>query len=234
MEVYFENNYKSIIDLEFLKHSYKNGKLQGASVLAKLLNIDENSPFKKEEFNKNIFKEFGIRRQIWNYITIFLKTNIMPVSNDFDVQEMMQVTTTLGGIPSIEEFYINYKNEKLQKRKKYNPQIPKEDHRQLFHWIICRDSEFSNFQRSSLSNNYTPCKLFRIASTSVTDYCYFRKLKVGIDLSEEYESDNDNKSESESEDEDEGEDESENVSEYEQVSVNQALSNIHLQLMEEE
>ena len=232
MEVYFEHNSKSIIDLEFLKHSYKNGKLQGASVLAKLLNIDENSPFKKEEFNKNIFKEFGIRRQIWNYITIFLKTNIMPVSNDFDVQEMMLVTTTLGGIPSIEEFYINYKNEKLQKRKKYNPQIPKEDHRQLFHWIICRDIEFSNFQRSSLSNNYTPCKLFRIASNSVTDYCYFRKPKDGIDLSDEYESESE--SESESENQNVSEDVSENVSEYEQVSVNQALSNIHLQLMEEE
>jgi hypothetical protein len=230
MEVYFEYNRKSILNFEFLKDSYKNGRLQGANVLAKLLKIDENSPFKEEEFNKNIFKEFGIRRHIWNYITIFLKTNIMPVSTDIAILDIMQVTTILGGIPSIDEYYINYQNEKLQKRKKYNPQKPCEDHKQLFHWIICKDTDFNFFQLqlTSKSKNYTACKIFRVAPSTVVEYCYFRKPKDGIDLSEEYVSEN------ESESEDIPELENENENEYEQVSVNQALSNIHLQLMEEE
>ena len=224
MEVYFEYNLKSIIDFEFLKDSYKNGRLQGANVLAKLLKLDDdNSPFKEEEFNKNIFKEFGIRRQIWNYITIFLKTNIMPVSSDLYILNIMEVSTILGGIPSIDEYYINY-----QKRKKYNPQKPCEDHKQLFHWIICKDTDFNYFQLqlTSKSKDYTACKIFRVVPSTVVEYCYFRKLKDGIDLSEEYESENENVIESE--------DIIENISEFEQVSVNQALSNIHLQLMEEE
>ena len=118
MEIFFEYNKKAIIDFDFLKESYKNGKLQGAHVLAKLLKIDENSPFKKEEFNKNMFKDFGIDRQSWSYITIFLKTNIMPVSDDFDIRKIMKVTTILGGIPSIDEYFINYENEKVKKKKK--------------------------------------------------------------------------------------------------------------------
>jgi hypothetical protein len=228
MEVYFEGyNSKSIIDFEFLKDSYKNGRLQGANVLAKLLKIDDNSPFKEEEFNKNIFKEFGIKRKIWNYITIFLKTNIMPISNDIDIREIMQVTTIFGGIPSIDEYYINYQNEKLQKRKKYNPQKPSEDYKQLFHWIICKDTDFNFFQLqlTSKSKHYTACKIFRVVPSTVVEYCYFRKLKDDIDLTEEYESENENENENENDSEDENE--------YEQLSVNQALSNIHLHLMEE-
>ena len=231
MEIYCDGyNSKTIIDFEFLKDSYKNGRLQGANVLAKLLKIDENTPFKEEEFNKNIFKEFGIRRQIWNYITIFLKTNIMPVSNDQDIRNIMEVSTILGGIPSIDEYYINYQNEKLIKRKKYNPQNPKEDHRQFYNWIIHKDTEFYTVQNSNNFKNYTACEIFRVVPNTVTEYCYFRKPKDGIDLSDEYESE----SESESEDIPELENENEIASEYEQVSVNQALSNIHLQLMEEE
>ena len=62
---------KSIVDFAFLKQSYENGRLQGADVLAKLLGIDDNTPFKVEEFNKNIFKDFDISCRIWNYIIIF-------------------------------------------------------------------------------------------------------------------------------------------------------------------
>ena len=221
MEIFFEYNKKAIIDFDFLKESYKNGRLQGAHVLAKLLQIDDNSPFKKEEFNKNLFKDFGINRQIWSYITIFLKTNIMPVSDDFDIRKIMKVTTILGGIPSIDEYFINYENEKVKKRKKYNPQNPKEDHKNLFHWIICKDREFQTFQNSNRFNNYTACKIFRVVPNTVTEYCYFRKLKDGIDLSEEYESDNNSESESESE------------YDNQNVDENQALSNIQLHLMEE-
>ena len=151
---------KSIVDFSFLKQSYENGRLQGANVLAKLLCIDENTPFKVEEFNKNIFKDFDISCRIWNYIIIFLKTGIMPVDNNLDILHIMEVSTILGGIPSIDEYYIEYKKKELKNKKKYNPQKPEEDDRQLYDWKIQKDTEFSNFQRSEIGKLYTPCKIF--------------------------------------------------------------------------
>lgn len=226
----FKYSSKSMVDFSFLKQSYENGRLQGADVLAKLLGIDDNTPFKVEKFNKNIFKDFDISCRIWNYIIIFLKTGIMPVDNYLDILHIMEVSIILGGIPSIDEYYIEYKKKELKNKKKYNPQKPEEDDRQLYDWKIQKDTEFSNFQRSEIGKLYTPCKIFRIAPSSVTEYVYFRKLKDNIDLSEEYEMNEEINEELDDEVSDDSDDE---VNEYEQLSVNQALSNIHLQLMEE-
>ena len=175
MEIDFKFNSKSIIDFDFLKQSYENGRLQGADVLAKLLCIDENSSFKKEDFNKNFFKDWDISCRIWNYIIIFLRTGIMPVDSYVDILQIMQVSIILGGIPSIDEYYIEYKKKEVKNKKKYNPQTPEEDDRQLYDWKIQKDTELSNFQRSETGKLYTPCKIFRIVPSSVIEYIYFRK-----------------------------------------------------------
>lgn len=231
MEIQFKNN-KTIVDFDFLRESYQNGRLKGAYVLAKLLNIDDNSSFKRE-FNQNLFVNFDINMKYWNYLIIFLKTGCIPCYSDYDINFLMEEITKLGGVPSLDEYYIKYYNDKLKNRKKYNPQKPEEDDRQLYDWIIQKDTQFQFFQQSELGKEYQACKIFRVISSSVTEYVYFRKVKDGVDLTNEF-IEIDNHSEKEKiEDLHEENLSDEEISEYEQPSINEVLSSIHLNLLTE-
>lgn len=248
MEIQFEYN-KTIVDFDFLKESYQNGRLKGANVLAKLLNIDDNSSFKKE-FNPNLFVDFNIKMKYWNYFIIFLRTGIMPCNCDYDINYLMEEITKIGGAPILDEYYIKYYNNKLKNRKKYNPQKPEEDDRQLYDWIIQKDSNFQFFQQSELGKEYQVCKIFRIATNSVTEFVYFRKVKDGIDLTNEFEDSFSNEhqevniepNDSVTNLSDEQQEvtnqnnhrlstnnsDEEEISEYEQPSINQVLSSFHV------
>jgi hypothetical protein len=179
MEVNFKF-YKGIVDFDFLKKSYINGRLKDSKVFAKLFRIDEKTPFKIENFNINIFKDFNIEQKTWIQLIIFLKTGNIPYlytnkTNDLILNNIMELSTKLGGIPFLDEFYKNYYLEKMKNIKKYNPQNPDEDYKILYDWKIVKDINFMIFQNQN--NDYEACRIFRIKETSVTEYVYFRKLK---------------------------------------------------------
>ncbi len=189
MEVNFINDNKGIIDLNSLKDIYLNGRLQEANVFAKLFQLDDNTPFKKEKFNINLFKDFDIELDHWYSLIIFLRTGLIPYQGDKKEEEkvlnnIIQVSVKLGGIPSLDIYYQNFYQEKIKNKKKYNPQNPEEDNRQLFHWKIVSDRSFGIFQKQN--NDYQATRIFRMTTSSVTEYVYFRKLKEGVDLSNEY------------------------------------------------
>lgn len=254
MEIQFEYN-KTIVDFDFLKESYKNGRLKGANVLAKLLNIDDNSSFKKE-FNPNLFVDFKIKMKYWNYFIIFLRTGIMPCNCDYDMNYLMEEITKIGGAPILDEYYIKYYNNKLKNRKKYNPQKPEEDCRQLYDWVIQKDTNFKFFQQSELGKEYQACKIFRIVSSSVTEYVYFRKVKDGVDLTNEFIDNFSNEQQdfnteandastnlSDEQQEvtnqnnviaENNDSEREEISEWEQPSINQVLSSFHTHYQNEQ
>jgi hypothetical protein len=182
MEVNFTNN-KGLIDLNFLKDIYLNGRLKGANVFAKLFQIDDNSPFKKEDFNINLFNNFEIGLDDWLSLMIFLKTGIIPYQEgereEKILNNIMIISIKLGGIPSLDLYYQEFYHEKRKKKKKkYNPQNPEEDYKKLFLWKIAKDSQFNIFQNNN--PDYQATKIFRVVISSVTEYVYFRKLKKDI------------------------------------------------------
>lgn len=114
---------KGIIDFDFLINSYKkNGRLKDANVLAKLFAIDDNTPFKKENFNKDLFINFDISLQHWNDLIIFLKTGITNFKGNEKIEEntlvdLMYLTTKLGGIPSFDKYYEEFYEQKMINKK---------------------------------------------------------------------------------------------------------------------
>ena len=178
--VKFIYNKKGIIDFDFLINSYKNGRLKDANVFAKLFAIDDNTPFKKENFNKDLFINFDISLQHWNDLIIFLKTGITNFKGNEKMEEntlvdLMYLTTKLGGIPSFDKYYEEFYEQKMINKKKYNPQTPEEDYKQMYIWKIQKDSNIYDFQ--NMCNDYEACKIFRVVPTTVIEYVYFRKLK---------------------------------------------------------
>lgn len=178
MEIEFNNNKTTIVDFDFLRESYKNGRLKGADVLAKLLNINDNSSFKKE-FNPKLFVNFDINMKYWNYFIIFLRTGIIFNSN---INYIMEEITKLGGVPLLDKYYIKYN--KLKNCKEYNPQKPEEDFRQLYDWVILTTTNLKSFQVSELGKQYQACTIFK-NNGGITDYIYFRKkVKKNVELVE--------------------------------------------------
>lgn len=175
MKVEFLNGESAFIDFDFLKKSYLDGRLKGSIIFARLFGLDNETPFKKEDFNKDFFVNYHITFKIWNHFIIFLKTGF--IKNEYFLNDLMELSTKFS-IKSIDDYYIQFyeNNNKIKENlKNYNPQNPKEDIKQIYKWKICRDDNINKFQ--ICHSEYSACQIFRLPVNTVTEYVYFRKLK---------------------------------------------------------
>ena len=171
---------KRLIDFVFLKKSYKDGLLKNANVFAKLLGICDDDKFKKIEFknNNDLFLEFDITSNQWDNIILFLKFG--EIHDDY-LEELINTSTILGGIPSLDKYYKERTDSKKKFEKElenYNPLKPEDDIKKKYQWTTIRVEYHSNEKKMKLSeqgHSYCSKETIMAHHGEITDLIY-RKL----------------------------------------------------------
>ena len=148
MEFDFINNKKFIVDLEMLKNSYLNGRLENQHIFARLFCLDDNTPFKQnEKINKNIFINYDINISDWNHFITFIKNGIVPhlesKNGEYILNNINKLCNKLGGIYEFDKFYKKFYKEKEIEREIisiYNPLKPEEDIKNIYDWKLIDDT----------------------------------------------------------------------------------------------
>ena len=143
-----------IIDLHQLKY---NPRLEGAEIFKMLFGINDNSPFGNfpMQTDKNgyitLLQELMVSGKDWILFKIFLDQGVVPDYKNYltcgsgynsvssYLEDLNNICTKFGGIPSFELFYNNFYNYQKEKKEKeeyynYNPIKPEEDTKQLYQW----------------------------------------------------------------------------------------------------
>jgi hypothetical protein len=184
-----------IICKKFLK---KSKTLKNAPIFKELFSLNEKSKWKKLDMmidkngNITLLEELNISSFDWTALIKFIRINdskgitleeivSLNLFTEDEIESIYYTSIKLGGIGSIDEFYIKYNKleEKLSNdmKKKYNPQEPSEDYKKTYIWSITNDNVPSVTERISLLNDGYSCtsKTFR---EGITQYFYMRKEKT--------------------------------------------------------
>lgn len=198
----------TIVDMEFLKN---NEKLDGAYIFKKLFGLIEddqvfcyNLNF-DEESCATIFKDYCIKYEDWECLMYYLKyghikEETSPLSiiieNDkrtskygricTNVERLMQISNKLGGIPSIDKYYEDFKNRTIEhyikkKYETYNPENPKADKYNKYIWA----SHYSgSVTYMTFITDHKVSDGWSVASAQSTSFVWYRKLRDGTEENE--------------------------------------------------
>lgn len=127
-------------DMEFLEESYKNGRLKGANVFARLFNIIDDNLFANKEKNEFDLSNFEIYSSDWVLLVSFLRNGYLPASYDIeknilDLNYCYNTTIKLGGIPEFETYYETCTTFDPSCQI-YNPMKPSEDTKNVYSWRV--------------------------------------------------------------------------------------------------
>jgi hypothetical protein len=124
------DNVDHLIDPDYLKSIFENGRLEGARVFARLFHIFDDGLFEPSStpFIVNLFP-YDIYESEWLLLFGFLRNGFIIDHTKEKISVCYQVTLKLGGIPSFDAYL---KPSQLH----YNPMLPEEDIRQKYIWHI--------------------------------------------------------------------------------------------------
>jgi len=184
-----------IVCKKFLKNSKT---LKKALILKELFGLNEKSKWKKtdmmldEKGNITLLHELNISSFDWNALIKFIRINdaasitteeIVSL-NLFTQDEMESIYYTsikLGGIESIDNFYIRYNKfeEKISEdmKKKYNPQEPMEDYKNMYLWVLVNDTN-SMISEIRLLLDVGYCCTSKTFREGVDQFWYMRREKT--------------------------------------------------------
>ena len=165
----FYDQISGYIDIEFLKHSYFQGQLKDAHIMAKLFNLVEETQFSPQPMDTDeedcltLFRSLHVCWEEWSLLLSFLKRgNLNVYLNHLDkIHKCYDLSLKLGGIPCLEDYYhhlIENHHEKELLSDFYNPLTPGEDIYQIYIWGICsggNNSEGKNITQLVGHNDYT-------------------------------------------------------------------------------
>jgi len=182
-----------IVCKNFLK---KSKTLKKAPIFLELFGLNENTKWKPTDMMTNengkitLLEELDISSIDWISFMKFIRLNDnenisiqkivqLGIITEDEMKSIYYTSLKLGGVEEIDAFYINYHEidatteEDIKKR--YNPQEPLEDYKNLFKWIIVSD----NRQHTTLLNqNYSATSKSWRETNSINQYFYMRKEKT--------------------------------------------------------
>jgi hypothetical protein len=165
----FYGGLKAYVNFDFLKQSYEKGILKGSKVFGMLFCLEENSNFKKEEFNKNIFNDFHIRFSVWSLFLTFLKYGKLLDNSKMDIKSLNELSNKLGFIVDLDKYCIN----SLQKNNQNKAIVrPEDDIESKYIWKI-----LTNDRVNELDEQYKGFDCIYGLRQGITDVYYLRKLK---------------------------------------------------------
>lgn len=137
---------KVLINIDELKSSTK---LEGATVFNYLFGLNNDSPWKSENININLFKEYNISENNWSAFINFIRNGRVRhclTLADIFIKELDIISSTgiflkFGPFPSFEKYLNDCINTKKKQTTQHiihqtnNPMTPKEDTEDLFIWV---------------------------------------------------------------------------------------------------
>ena len=143
-KVLFKKEKYLFVDWDYLKSSYENGRLQGATVFARLFDLIQDELFIFQE-NKNEYDltHYDIHIEDWLLFHSFIRNGYIPTIYDVDdnlnnMNYCYDICIKLGGVPQFEKYYFEYFNESSEKNESgetvYNPMTPEEDVNNIYIW----------------------------------------------------------------------------------------------------
>lgn len=171
------------VDWEYLKDSYQNGRLKGATVFARLFDIVEDDLFvlqNKEEYD---LTHYDIYIDDWMLFYSFIRNGYIPTTYDQEtnlkkLNYCYDICIKFGGVPEFETYYNGFiyepytSVENSEDNYPYNPMNPSEDYKGLYNWRIC--ATFTSIRDDE--------SVTTIISTDPITILYCRRLKNASNL----------------------------------------------------
>ena len=135
-----------LVDWDYLKSSYEDGRLQGSTVFARIFDIVDDELFAIQNKNEYDLTPYDVYIEDWILLYSFIRNGYIP--NTYDVEKNLSelnfcydLCIKLGGIPEFEKYYDGlYGNSQSSQTDNsgnvYNPMIPIDDVRGLYTWRI--------------------------------------------------------------------------------------------------
>jgi len=124
---------RGVVDLPWLDREYREGKLKGAHVLARLLQFHPNKEFAAGA--PFCFQKWGIALNEWILLVHWLKYDECA-----ELESLAHVLNVLGGVPRFDAFYKRQKEEErvlLKANIRWsNAKTPSEDELNLYDWRL--------------------------------------------------------------------------------------------------
>ena len=189
------HNTNVIVNMNELRNS---PRLQGAYIFKRLMCIEE-SEFKSQSLNKDLFKDFNISERDWMDLIGFIRNGRIRyeiASNEIHnnderknyqklfIQYLDTVSNSgiflkFGPFPVFDEYIewtiTNQKNIKINTKNENlnNPMTPKQDENNLFKWRV----EFINNVGEAVNNNWS------VTTVATANSYYLRKIRNIIEQS---------------------------------------------------
>lgn len=196
------HGYKVIVDFDFLGSCKR---LNGANIFKRLFNLKKFNDIKcnlmKDENGEiSILKDLNIKSTEWNLLMGFLRTGYVKGYKDYlnsgdhrdiivyNIETLMNLSNTFGGIPSIDLFYEEFfKTDKDLETKYYNPMNPKDDYLQIYDWVSFSDSPALPHQafwrwREDKQESWNFTQMITVPTLSHSKYYIYRKKKADSDI----------------------------------------------------
>lgn len=123
-----------VVDLLFLQTSYRTGRLQGATAFAKLFDLENDEFVNKNQCNLE-FEKWKINLHEWLLIISYIKNGYLKhCINMTTVEGMYNLANQLGGIPSLDDYYVTFFNQNTCDI--YSPDIPESDYLNKYRWVV--------------------------------------------------------------------------------------------------
>tara|TARA_A100001011_G_scaffold399945_1_gene511258 strand:- start:4199 stop:4741 length:543 start_codon:yes stop_codon:yes gene_type:complete len=144
-KVLFKEDKHLYVDWDYLKDSFENGRLQGATVFARLFDIIDDKLFVLRNTDEYDLTHYDIYIEDWCLFMSFIRNGYIPNSCNFDkkvrhLNYCYDICIKFGGVPEFDNYYNNSFNyEQLVtdvSNNVYNPMTPIEDIRGMYIWSI--------------------------------------------------------------------------------------------------
>lgn len=142
-KVTFKNNKYLYVDCEYLKTSYENGRLQGASVFARLFDLIQDDLFVPQNKDEYDLTHYDIYIEDWILFYSFVRNGYIQTTYDLnenlkDLNYCYDICIKFGGVPQFEKYYCEFftdpRTENEINETVYNPMTPQEDIKNIYIW----------------------------------------------------------------------------------------------------
>lgn len=142
-KVLFKHDKYLYFDWAYLKDCFENGRLQGATVFARLFNFIEDGKFLVES-DKDVYdlSAFGIYIDDWILLMSFVRNGYLPNFYNMDrnitaINDCYDISIKLGGIPEYDKYYESFTNNDEDATVDiYNPMTPSDDYKGVYTWRV--------------------------------------------------------------------------------------------------
>ena len=195
------HGFKVIVDFDFLRSCKL---LKGATIFKRLFKLKKFNDIKcnlmKDENGEiSILKDLNIKNTDWNLLMGFLRTGYVKGYKNYlnsgdhrdsivyNIETLMDLSNTFGGIPSIDLFYEEFfKADKDLEGKYYNPLIPKDDYLQIYDWVSFSDAAAFPHEafwrnREDKQESWSFTQINTVEASPHTKYYIYRRKKTDSD-----------------------------------------------------